>query len=157
MVLSERHTPHSCDKCSQSPVPCMTNKICRQMYVFIPEFARFLGDDAKETHLCNPVLKKELWKLLAALTVFHTWYVQIHHTVHSTDHHSPNNLAQFWFNGCTGISAYMYRSTFFCSIDLIFIGVPIHASGTQQCTHSLSSDQTHQSLSHLLSLFRVPY
>jgi len=53
----------------------MTNKICFQMYGFIPEFARLLGDDVKETHLCNPVLETELWKLLAALNVLHTWYV----------------------------------------------------------------------------------
>jgi hypothetical protein len=45
------------------------------MYGFVPEFARLLGDDAKETHLCNPVLEKGLWKLLAAFTVFHTWHV----------------------------------------------------------------------------------
>jgi len=73
MDLSERHTPHSCDKCSSHQF--LANKICCQMYGFIPELARLLGDDAKEIHLCNPVLEKELWKLLAGLTVFHTWYV----------------------------------------------------------------------------------
>jgi len=36
------------------------NKICCQMYGFIPEFACLLGDDAKEIHLCNPVLERAL-------------------------------------------------------------------------------------------------
>jgi hypothetical protein len=27
---------------------------------FVPEFARLLGDDVKETHICNPVLEKAL-------------------------------------------------------------------------------------------------
>jgi hypothetical protein len=42
-------------------------------------------------------------------------------------HRSPNNLAVFWFNRCYGISADIYRSTFFYSVDIIFIVVLIRA------------------------------